>query len=66
MTANSSVGAGDTFVAGMLFALTCHPRDWDAAKGLRFAVQLATCKVQRDGFTGVGSDVMMAAEFGEP
>ncbi|KAI1377410.1 Ribokinase-like protein [Hypoxylon crocopeplum] len=53
-----TVGAGDTFVAGMLFGLLCHHEDWDTDKKVEFAVQLATCKVQQDGFDGVGADVM--------
>ncbi|CAJ2507819.1 Uu.00g090050.m01.CDS01 [Anthostomella pinea] len=53
-----TVGAGDTFVAGMLFGLLCHGEDWDVETKVRFAVQLATCKVQREGFDGVGADVL--------
>ncbi|KAF3065173.1 Ketohexokinase [Daldinia childiae] len=50
-----TVGAGDTFIAGMLFGLLCHHEDWDTEKKVQFAVQLATRKVQRDGFGGLGS-----------
>ncbi|KAI1636421.1 Ribokinase-like protein [Biscogniauxia mediterranea] len=53
----STVGAGDTFIAGMLFGLLCHTRDWDDEKKVRFAVQLATLKVQQEGFDGVGAEV---------
>ncbi|KAI2779516.1 Ribokinase-like protein [Daldinia loculata] len=49
-----TVGAGDTFIAGMLFGLLCHHEDWDTEKKVQFAVQLATRKVQRDGFDGLG------------
>ncbi|PTB62873.1 Ribokinase-like protein [Trichoderma citrinoviride] len=52
-----SVGAGDTFVAGMLYSLVCRSRDWDVSHGLRFAVHLATTKVQREGFQGLGAHV---------
>ncbi|KAF3002813.1 hypothetical protein E8E14_005066 [Neopestalotiopsis sp. 37M] len=54
------VGAGDTFIAGMLFGLLCHEADADAdvEARLRFAVQLATCKVEREGFSGLGRDVL--------
>ncbi|KAL6855761.1 Ribokinase-like protein, partial [Trichoderma novae-zelandiae] len=52
-----SVGAGDTFVAGMLYSLVCRSRDWDVSHGLRFAVHLATAKVQREGFQGLGAHV---------
>ncbi|TFB05320.1 Ketohexokinase, partial [Trichoderma ghanense] len=52
-----SVGAGDTFIAGMLYSLVCRSRDWDISHGLRFAVHLATTKVQREGFQGLGAHV---------
>ncbi|KAH9992185.1 Ribokinase-like protein [Xylariaceae sp. FL0662B] len=52
-----TVGAGDTFIAGLLFGMLCHQEDWDAEMKVRFAVQLATCKVQREGFDGVGTNV---------
>ncbi|QYT05794.1 PfkB domain-containing protein [Trichoderma simmonsii] len=52
-----SVGAGDTFVAGMLYSLVCRDRGWDVSHGLRFAVHLATTKVQREGFQGLGAHV---------
>jgi ketohexokinase len=48
------VGAGDTFIAGMLYGLICHTDDWDREAKLRFAVELATKKVQREGFAGLG------------
>ncbi|XDG01944.1 hypothetical protein ABKA04_001559 [Annulohypoxylon sp. FPYF3050] len=54
----STVGAGDTFIAGMLFGLLCHHEDWDTERKVQFAVQLATCKVQRDGFDGVGAEAL--------
>ncbi|KAK7965960.1 uncharacterized protein PG986_000237 [Apiospora aurea] len=54
----STVGAGDTFIAGMLYGLLCHQDDWDADTKVRFAVQLATSKVQVEGFGGVGTQVM--------
>ncbi|OAA66110.1 Carbohydrate/purine kinase [Cordyceps fumosorosea ARSEF 2679] len=58
----SSVGAGDTFIAGMLFGLTTAGGDgddaaWDAHRCVRFAVDLATLKVQREGFAGLGVDI---------
>ncbi|OTA61093.1 Ribokinase-like protein [Hypoxylon sp. EC38] len=52
-----TVGAGDTFIAGILFALLCH-QDWDTERKVQFAVQLATRKVQQDGFDGVGAEVL--------
>ncbi|OAR03027.1 hypothetical protein LLEC1_06859 [Akanthomyces lecanii] len=56
-----SVGAGDTFVAGMLYGLTAGGDErapWDAHRCVRFAVDLATLKVQREGFAGLGDDVL--------
>lgn len=41
----------------MLYALACHSIDWDTRAKLRFAVNLATLKVQREGFEGLGRDV---------
>lgn len=57
----SAVGAGDTFIAGMLYALISHTEDWDIDKKVRFAVDLATRKVQQEGFIGLGSAVDAAA-----
>ncbi|KAJ3521767.1 hypothetical protein NM208_g13143 [Fusarium decemcellulare] len=48
-----AVGAGDTFIAGMLYGLLCHPHDWGTEEKLGFAVQLATLKVQQEGFAGL-------------
>ncbi|KAL0779495.1 hypothetical protein CaCOL14_003979 [Colletotrichum acutatum] len=54
-----SVGAGDTFVAGMLYGLICQADTWDVTHKLGFAVALATLKVQREGFGGLGDDIRM-------
>ncbi|KAL9571088.1 hypothetical protein ACKAV7_004426 [Fusarium commune] len=59
----AAVGAGDTFIAGMLYGLICHPDDWSMGKKLGFAVRLATLKVQREGFDGLGRD-MLGTEIG--
>ncbi|KAK1993040.1 D-sorbose [Colletotrichum falcatum] len=59
-----SVGAGDTFVAGMLYGLICQTDTWDTADKLGFAVQLATLKVQREGFAGLGGDMVRRAGGG--
>ncbi|MBE3044746.1 hypothetical protein IMZ48_19735 [Candidatus Bathyarchaeota archaeon] len=40
----------------MLYGLTCRHSDWDARAKLRFAVDLASLKVQREGFEGLGRD----------
>lgn len=49
----STIGAGDTFIAALLFGVACHGSDWDSERKLRFAVDLATKKVQMDGFAGL-------------
>ncbi|KAI4232193.1 MAG: hypothetical protein LQ349_005158 [Xanthoria aureola] len=48
-----TVGAGDTFIAGMLFALTCRA-EWDLDRKLRFANEVAGRKVVQEGFRGLG------------
>lgn len=58
----STVGAGDTFIAGIIFALLCQNEDGDVESKVQFAVQLATCKVQKEGFGGVGREVMENAQ----
>ncbi|POR35233.1 Uncharacterized protein TPAR_04563 [Tolypocladium paradoxum] len=55
-----AVGAGDTFIAGMLYGLVCPKKAWDISQNVRFAVNLATLKVQREGFDGLGADVSTA------
>ncbi len=55
---NSTVGAGDTFLAGMMYGLLCHAHDWTDERKMAFAVRLATLKVQREGFSGLGKDVL--------
>ncbi|PCG92554.1 PfkB [Penicillium occitanis (nom. inval.)] len=49
-----SIGAGDTFVAGMLFGILCHEDDWDHGRKLQFATELSGLKVCQDGFQGLG------------
>ncbi|PSR94324.1 D-sorbose [Coniella lustricola] len=49
-----AIGAGDTFVAGTLYDLLCRSGDWDVKKTVRFAVDLATTKIQQYGFGGLG------------
>jgi len=44
----STIGAGDTFIAGALYAL--HIEGWGLEAKLAFAVGLATTKVQKEGF----------------
>jgi ketohexokinase len=53
-----AIGAGDTFIAGVLYGLLRHPSDWPLAQRLEFASSLATLKVQREGFAGLGADML--------
>jgi ketohexokinase len=57
---HSPVGAGDTFIAGMLLGLVRN--NWplsgsNISKAASFAVKLATLKVQREGFQGLAVDI---------
>ncbi|OOQ91606.1 pfkB family kinase [Penicillium brasilianum] len=47
------IGAGDTFIAGMLYALNCKGKDWDLSKKLAFANRVAGMKVSQEGFAGL-------------
>ncbi|KAF4119616.1 ketohexokinase [Geosmithia morbida] len=58
-TVVDTLGAGDTFVAGMLYGLLCHA-DWDTERQVNFAVHLASLKVQQDGFARLGDAVREA------
>ena len=49
----SPIGAGDTFIAGMLYALNCKRKDWDLSKRLAFANRVAGMKVSQEGFKGL-------------
>lgn len=51
----SAIGAGDTFIAGVLYGLWCV--DGVLHRTLRFAVDLATAKVGQDGLGGLASKV---------
>ena len=51
----STVGAGDTFIAGMLFALISFVDDWTLERKIKFANELAGRKVVQEGFRGLGS-----------
>ncbi|KAK3686022.1 Ribokinase-like protein [Podospora appendiculata] len=53
-----TIGAGDTFIAGMVYGLICHTHDWSLEAKLAFAVSLSTAKVQREGFAGLASTVL--------
>ncbi len=51
----STIGAGDTLIAGMLFSLVCHEDDWTLDRKLKFANELAGRKVVQEGLCGLGS-----------
>ncbi len=51
MVGFSTIGAGDTFIAGMLYGL--HAAAWTREAAFVFAVGLATKKVQQEGFAGL-------------
>lgn len=51
-----TVGAGDTFIAGMLYALV-EQKTWGVAERLAFANELAGRKVYRQGFDGLGEEI---------
>ena len=51
---SSTIGAGDTFIAGILYACLVHEDDWPLEQKLEFANELAGRKVVQEGFTGLG------------
>lgn len=51
-----SVGAGDTFVAGMLYGMFVQ-RGWKMDQRLYFANELAGRKVYQEGFKGLGETI---------
>ncbi len=55
LTLTSPIGAGDTFIAGMLYGLTCHANDWKLSHMLSFANELAGRKVVQEGLSGLGN-----------
>ncbi|KAL1860198.1 hypothetical protein Plec18170_002148, partial [Paecilomyces lecythidis] len=56
-----TIGAGDTFIAGILYALNCHgssaSASWDLEKSLAFATEVAGRKVIQEGFGGLGEQM---------
>lgn len=58
-----SVGAGDTFIAGMLYALV-EQRAWGDQERLEFANELAGRKVYRSGFEGLGKEMKECSRWG--
>lgn len=49
-----TIGAGDTFVAGMLFCLNNY-EEWDLQRKLEFANEVAGRKVLQEGFGNLGA-----------
>ncbi|KAF2034533.1 Ribokinase-like protein [Setomelanomma holmii] len=56
-----AVGAGDTFIAGILFCLTNHPRG-NLAQHLEFATHIASKKVYQRGFRGLGTAMLSSPD----
>lgn len=58
---NSTIGAGDTFIAGILYALNFHgnsrSESWTLERSLGFATELAGRKVIQEGFGGLGEQM---------
>ncbi|KAL6712645.1 hypothetical protein ACN47E_000522 [Coniothyrium glycines] len=53
-----TIGAGDTFIAGMLYALNGGRDGWDLQAQISFANELAGRKVRQEGFGGLGQQIM--------
>ncbi|KAJ0421971.1 Ribokinase-like protein [Aspergillus carlsbadensis] len=49
-----TIGAGDTFIAGLLYGLICKGDVWDLSQKLGMATRLAGTKVGQEGFSGLG------------
>ncbi|WEW54750.1 ketohexokinase [Emydomyces testavorans] len=49
-----TIGAGDTFIAGMLYGLICHENNYSLQQSMDFANRLAGRKVTQEGFDGLG------------
>lgn len=50
---SSTIGAGDTFIAGMLYGLLWRNDEWDIERKLGFANRIAGMKVGQEGFGGL-------------
>ncbi|RJE19934.1 pfkB family carbohydrate kinase [Aspergillus sclerotialis] len=48
-----TIGAGDTFIAGMLYSLLYQDQKWDLSQKLSFANRVAGMKVAQEGFLGL-------------
>lgn len=49
----STIGAGDTFNAGLLYGLVYRSHEWDFRKRLEFANLIAGLKVTQEGFVNL-------------
>ncbi|KAK6077785.1 hypothetical protein SCUP234_06543 [Seiridium cupressi] len=56
-----TIGAGDIFIAGMLYSYLAHQQDWPLPQKLEFASELAGRKVIQEGVSGLGR--LMRSEF---
>ena len=54
LTLFSTIGAGDTFIAGILYSHLAHQGDWSLSQKLEFSNELAGRKVVQEGFAGLG------------
>lgn len=52
---SSTIGAGDTFIAGMMYAVIQRGEAWPLLQKLRFANEIAGRKVMQEGFSGLGN-----------
>jgi ketohexokinase len=59
MSHGSTIGAGDTFIAGILFHLVNHGGSCgNPSTALEFASRLAGFKVRMEGFDGLGKKML--------
>jgi fructose-1-phosphate kinase PfkB-like protein len=58
----STIGAGDTFIAGALYGQLNLEAQWDCERVLLFANELAGRKVVQEGFSGLGKAMQGAVE----
>jgi ketohexokinase len=59
-----TVGAGDTFIAGMLYGVFVQ-EGWTSDERLAFANELAGRKVHQEGFEGLGEKIRGSDKWGE-